>query len=450
VYVTRIRLSGVKGFVGKRAVDLTLPARGGWTVLAGRNGAGKTTLLQGLGLALVGPSVARSLVADFSEWVSTGAREGEAEVRVVPDRVHDGFAGSGRRPGAPLTLRLVWERPALDSGALTSGWRPALSGAASSRGVERGPWQENPSGWFTAGYGPLRPLVGGTGDAQRLMLAPGPAGRMASLFHEDASLAESVSWLIDLHLRRFEGRPGASETLDVCADLLSDGLLPDGFRVAKVDADGLWIAGEDTAHAYPLRQMSDGYRTVAALVLDLVRQLVSAYGSLRTAGTEDSGIAVTQPGVVLIDEIDAHLHVSWQRAIGGWLTSHFPNIQFIVTSHSPYVCQAADPGGLIRLPGPGEQRAPEVVDDDLYQRVVYGSGDDAALSELFGLETPYSDRAERKRRRLVELERKVYAGTASEAEGAEYEELAALLSSSLETRVNEVAARLGGDPDGER
>src|SRR5690606_25768488 len=110
---------------------------------------------------------------------------------------------------------------------------------------------------------------------------------------------------------------------------------------------------------------------------------------------------------------------------------------------SPYICQAADPGGLIRLPGPEERSGPEVVDDALYRRVVYGSGEDAVLSELFGLETPYSNRAEEDRRRLVRLEEKVFSGEANEQEALAYRELAARLNSSRAARVQEVAARLG-------
>ncbi|NED79112.1 ATP-binding protein [Streptomyces sp. SID11233] len=78
---------------------------------------------------------------------------------------------------------------------------------------------------------------------------------------------------------------------------------------------------------------------------------------------------------------------------------------------------------------------------------MYGSGDDAVLSELFGLETPYSTRAEERRRRLVALERKVYAETATAGEIAEYQELSDLLTSSLESRVAEVSARLEGEPE---
>ena len=59
-------------------------------------------------------------------------------------------------------------------------------------------------------------------------------------------------------------------------------------------------------------------------------------------------------GVILIDEIDAHLHPAWQKRIGFWLKAHFPNIQFIVTTHSPFICQAAD---IIRGTASAEDQA---------------------------------------------------------------------------------------------
>ncbi|WUH88728.1 AAA family ATPase [Streptomyces sp. NBC_00433] len=158
--------------------------------------------------------------------------------------------------------------------------------------------------------------------------------------------------------------------------------------------------------------------------------------------TADGVPKVPSPGIVIIDEIDAHLHVSWQKRIGGWLKTHFPNIQFIVTTHSPYICQAADPGGLIRLPGPDEDSPVETVPQHLYDRVIFGSGDDAVLSDLFGLDTPYSEQAEQKREELVALELDVVRGNATEQEKAHYRDLKRKLTSSPATRVDEIAARL--------
>jgi hypothetical protein len=221
--------------------------------------------------------------------------------------------------------------------------------------------------------------------------------------------------------------------------LLGDGLLPDGFQVSRVDSDGLWVSqnGSD----FPLREMSDGYRAVTALVVDIIRQMAASYPDLRLEDRE-SVPALPYPGVILIDEVDDHLHVRWQKTVGTWLKKHFPQIQFIVTTHSPYVCQSADPGGLILLPGPGENRPARILEQDLYERVVYGSGDDAILTDLFGVDTPYSAEAESMRRRLGDLEVKVLDGSASVAEKEEFRSLSERLTSSMTARVDEVAARL--------
>ncbi|MGW4696666.1 AAA family ATPase [Kitasatospora cineracea] len=444
MYVTRVQLRNVKGFGGQRSVDLPLSGRSGWTVLAGRNSSGKSTVLQALALALCGPDVARALVADFTGWITGGAKKGEVEVHVTHQPSLDGFVGRGNTPQGEISLGLRWTLRHLSNDLPA---RPVMGSLAPRvQNGPRGPWAENPVGWFCAGYGPFRRLTGGSSEAQRLMMNQGPSGRLATLFHEDASLAEGVTWLIDLRLRSYEAERrnnSASELLGTVLGLLQDGLLPDRYQIQGVTADGLWVTAADREdRRFPLKEMSDGYRTVAALVLDIVRQLHSTYGTLATTPTATGGVAVLSPGVVLIDEVDAHLHVTWQRKIGDWLQEHFPNIQFIVTSHSPYICQAADPGGLIRLPGIDEEQSAAVVGQDLYRRVAYGSGDDAVLSELFGLETPYSSRAEQERRRLVALEAKVYAETASEEELAEYRELGELLTSSLSSRVAEVSARL--------
>ena len=83
-----------------------------------------------------------------------------------------------------------------------------------------------------------------------------------------------------------------------------------------------------------------------------------------------------------------------------------------------------------------------MVDSDLYERVVFGSGDDAVLSELFGLDSPYSEQAEQLRKELIALEVQVVSGRASEQEIAEYQELRRRLGSSSVARADEVAARL--------
>ncbi|MEV8630597.1 AAA family ATPase [Streptosporangium sp. NPDC051023] len=452
MYIADLRVSGVRGFSGPRSAELRLTrpdgSHAGWTVLAGRNGSGKTTLLRAIALAMAGPSTARSLAPSFEGWISNDLSEAIVDMTLAFDET-DAF-GRGGRPKRPFPARLTWSRETVgDSGRY--GPQPSMNGHGGA--AFRGPWADNPRGWFFAGYGPFRRLTGGSADARQLMMSSGPVARLASLFHEDASLAESVSWLIDLHLRSLERQHGAANLLAFVMELLNDGLLPDGFRVEKVNSDGLWARRD--GQLISLREMSDGYRTVTALVLDLVRQMDRALPGYLDGAV--AGRLVELPGypseplptprmplsgVVLIDEIDVHLHVSWQKKIGNWLKAHFPAVQFIVTTHSPYICQSADPGGLIRLPGVDEDVPPRVVDEDLYDRVVYGSGDDALLTDLFGMDSLYSNRAEDLRRRLTVLERAVLRGNAAPDEVREYEQLRETLTSSLAARVDEVAARI--------
>ncbi|MER6206571.1 AAA family ATPase [Streptomyces sp. NPDC001642] len=455
MYVAGLRVDGVRGFHGPRACDLdfTRPGGGyaGWTVMAGRNGSGKTTLLRMLSLALTGARRAHQLEPDLEEYLTHGATHGSVVAKVLADRTADTMAPS---EGGPAEARLSW-RPEQDASLfdeLVEDFEPPTEVVFSaSPGLASSLWSSAPPpGWFCAAYGPFRRLTG-TGLYERTPQQPDRATALRTLFEEQSALTEAFDWLLSLHLRSLEERPGSGELKAGVLRLLNDGsdgndrLLPDGYRIEKVDSDGMWLRRQGDSgpegSRIELRRMSDGQRTVIALVLDIVRQMHAAYGVLAFEQLDDGTVVLPHPGVVLIDEIDAHLHMTWQKRIGQWLTTHFPAIQFIVTTHSPYICQAADPGGLIRLPGAGEQEPPWVVDKELYGRIVYGTGDDAALSDLFGLDSPYSDEARQLRDRLAELEYDVLLGRADAGQTEEYLRLRERLSSSPVARVDEVMER---------
>jgi predicted ATP-binding protein involved in virulence len=80
---------------------------------------------------------------------------------------------------------------------------------------------------------------------------------------------------------------------------------------------------------FKIEQLSDGEKMLLMLITDLARRLAIA--------NPNSNNALLSEGVVLIDEIDLHLHPQWQRNIIPSLTQTFPNCQFIVTTHSPQV-----------------------------------------------------------------------------------------------------------------
>ena len=452
MYLSRIEIENIRGFgSGDLKVDLDLSrpdgSHAGWTVLAGRNGSGKSTLLRSIALAVAAPSQL-ALQPSLVGWLRAGTDLGFVDATIVAAPELDELLVQKGRGSDRFNLSFnLYQLDAGPEPEFTFSSQVALVFRKSDEAgrplvFERvGPWAPNPQGWFMAGYGPYRRLTGSF-EGQRVTNGPPYLNRLASLFREDASLVESIQWLKEHHLRRLEKKPGAEELVENVLTLLNDGLLPDSTRVSKIDSDGLWVT--QGKRDFPLNDMSDGYRTTAALVLDLARQLQLTYQEFKLV-QQNGTWCVPYPGVVLIDEVELHLHVSWQRRIGFWLKRHFPNIQFIVTTHSPFVCQAADPKGLIRLPAPGEERTAEHVSDDLFRTVVNGTVDEAVLTELFGLEHVHSEASEKLRTRVAELEVRLMDGKATEEERAEFERLSAQLPDTGSALVDRAVRSLGLD-----
>ena len=139
--------------------------------------------------------------------------------------------------------------------------------------------------------------------------------------------------------------------------------------------------------------------------------MINAYSPDDLTGRDDEGRLFLKPaGVVLIDEIDAHLHPEWQREIGFWLKRHFPNIQFIVTSHIPLICQAADPNGLFVLPEPGSDEPARALTAEEYQKVISSRPDTILRSAAFGLQNTRSPVAVEARSAFADLRTKQRAG----------------------------------------
>lgn len=445
MHVSQIRLRDIKSFT-RRGLDLDLSRSDGsvpkWIVVAGRNGAGKSTFLQAIALAIAGPSIARTVRQTYSDWV----RHEATDAVVLAELSYSGsdLFSSGPLPQSSSWVGLRWRRkqegpePSIEREEYGGGWDPV-----------KGPWLENPQGWFLCGYGPFRQTSNAEGHSQRIMMIPGRPSSLASLFDEGASLSEAVQWLQQLYLRRLEGNRDAAAVERTVLDVLDDGLLPEGMNVLRVTSDGLWVR-TPTHVELPLKSLSDGYRTVAALVLDILKQLHQAYGHLDPI-PDSPHIAFGHEGVVLIDEIDVHLHVAWQQRIGFWLKAHFPGLQFIVSTHSPFICQAADENGLIRLPAPGEEGPSRILDGEVFNRVVNGSPDDAVLTDLFGLESPYSAASEQIRSKTAELEGKAAAADISESEQAELGMLRSKLphtpSADVADAVKQFIARFDREPE---
>lgn len=91
----------------------------------------------------------------------------------------------------------------------------------------------------------------------------------------------------------------------------------------------------NNGYSYPIHILSDGYKEIISIIADISYRMAILNPHL------DENI-LNSPGIILIDEIDTHLHPKWQTSILYILRKLFPKVQFIVTTHSPIVVAAAD------------------------------------------------------------------------------------------------------------
>jgi predicted ATP-binding protein involved in virulence len=142
----------------------------------------------------------------------------------------------------------------------------------------------------------------------------------------------------------------------------------------------------------PLQALGLGYKSFVALMVDLASRLLDRYPRSRNP--------LDGPAIVLVDEIDLHLHPKWQRTIMSYLSERFPNTQFIVTAHSPLVVQAASNANIALLRREGDH----VVIDNNAKSIHGWRLDQILTSDLFGLPSarpPELDEAYSRRRQLL-------------------------------------------------
>jgi len=146
--------------------------------------------------------------------------------------------------------------------------------------------------------------------------------------------------------------------------------------IIKLDQEG-WI---------PFNNLSDGYRNIVAMVADI------AYRAARLNPHFENEAALKTVGIVLIDEIDLHLHPKWQRSIVRDLQKAFPRLQFIATTHSPFILQSLDPGEVIDL---NQTALPDVIANAPENCAAPGPADEYSnrsiediVEEVMGVDVP--------------------------------------------------------------
>jgi predicted ATP-binding protein involved in virulence len=203
----------------------------------------------------------------------------------------------------------------------------------------------------------------------------------ASLFSDDVALLNAEEWLLQADYSALVSSPlqaRARVRRDQLLEVLIN-LLPDVTDIRFVRPTELgrkprvevqvpygWVSISD---------LSLGYRALVAWIVDLAYRMFERY--------PESENPLAEPAIVLVDEIDLHLHPKWQRQLISYLTERFPNTQFIVTAHSPLIVQAATDANIVLLRREGDH---VVIDNDV--EAIRGWRIDQVLtSDLFGLET---------------------------------------------------------------
>ncbi|MEW5986774.1 MAG: AAA family ATPase [Chloroflexota bacterium] len=349
MWLKGIRLQNIKCFRDTEVVWFSRTRKKGsnrpyrWITLLGENGVGKSTMLQAIGLLLAGPEAAKELLPRPEGWVRDPSKPGKLTAYIVQDEGDEGtYRGEEREwknfshsywvtGSEPVTVSLsgrkriteeTYTEPVLieETTRLLS-WLRTNAFASGNRG------------WFAAGYGPFRRLTREHRVLLPSMAVPTRSSNFITQFDDDEPISAFERWMVylDFRIAKDPDDSLAHKMRRIGTEAIVK-LLPGKVQVSEVTKDGR-ILFEIDGQKVPTVGMSDGYRSIIALAGDLVWRLLQTFPDL-----DDPSKAF---GVVLIDELDIHLHPVWQRRIAGWLQQTFPNLQFFVATHSPLVAVGA-------------------------------------------------------------------------------------------------------------
>ena len=295
MYIKRVELTNIRCF---EHIESDLSSDGDirkWAVILGDNGVGKTTLLRSIALALGDRESAAALLRDLpGEWVRRESADKRGTIRID-------FSNE-QIPGETCYTRIVIRN---DSGRETIDEYDNMP--------KNFPWNDI----FACGYGAARGIIG-TRSYQEYRTIDS----VYSLFDYELSLQNA-----ELTLRRLE-TSGGLELSDILQSFDQILLLPPGSTT--LTKSGICISGP-WGEFMSIDSIGDGYRATLAWLVDFLGWAMFHYDSV----VSRDHIA----GIVLIDELEQHLHPRWQRKIMTLLHEQFRTTQFIATTHSP-LCAA--------------------------------------------------------------------------------------------------------------
>jgi len=262
-----------------------------WKFLLGENGVGKSSILQAISLVLCGQTYIKSLDIDPAELLKHGTKEGFVKIWFV---------------GTPDPATLQFNKQSLSCNF--------------------------PSGRMNVlGYGSTR-LMPKKNTTLQPEVTHYPV-KVKNLFDYSVSLSDPDYWLLNIDL----------ETFDHVSKALKDVLdLPSVETYFIRTNDKIYFSRQQET----LNQLSEGYRSVIGLAIDIMKSLSEASNSKNASGKLSYEVI---EGIVLIDEISSHLHPRWQMKIVKAFRKAFPKLQFIVTSHDPLSLKGVESGEVLLL-----------------------------------------------------------------------------------------------------
>ena len=420
MYIKDIRIKNIRS-IDKFDIEFRRPYKG-WHVILGDNGSGKSSVIRSIALALVGPLQALALRSNWSDWLRKGSTDSLIRLDLDYDKLYDKQTGKS----APLknyyvtnVIKFIIDKEP-NSVSLESNYNLKDKNVIDPARFNWG----NGDGWFSVAYGPFRRFTGGNSDRNKVYYSSPKAGAHLSVFGEDIALTEALEWIKELDYKRLKEKEYSSANNSnneaerifnsVKSFINKSGLLPFETTLEKVEEFPIFKDGND--NLISIIELSDGYRSILSLTFELIRQLIRTYGYNLVFKDFDTTNQIRVPGVVLIDEIDAHLHPSWQTRIGDWFTNYFPELQFIVTTHSPLICRACEKGSIWRLKSPKSTAASGEIQGNERDKLIFGNILDAYGTAIFGKSTVRSKKSNEKLERLGKLNMLVALGKATSEE----------------------------------
>lgn len=285
MYISKITLKNIRCFENE-TIDLT--SRKGvkkWLVILGDNGTGKSTILRSIAMGLCDETGAAGLLQDTSgDWIREGVNEGWIILNL-------------NHRGKEYEIKTHIIKKSLNKEVVEQETTPK----------DDFPWRNI----FVCGYGANRNIEGDSSHDRY-----SPADAVYTLFNYDYDLHSP-----ELMLRRYGETP--EERKEICF-WLDDVLMLDRGSV-NVDLSGISIKKKGRKEKHYFGALADGHAAMMTLVLDMLGWALLA---------KKKKFKNKLSGIILIDELEQHLHPKWQRSIIELLHSVFENIQFISTSHS--------------------------------------------------------------------------------------------------------------------